>query len=278
MIATVSLLASASLVTPPPRLTRPAVAIEPALGRFDPLGLEGAGRDAIFEQEHSAATLKAMGLAAILAAQPEAAMAKGGAYGIWEGRIVSLAHPTVMALVYATSAFAAFSGWQWRRLRELGGEITALKAELKGPKAKLDALGEGESPPAALATQVKELEAQVEALTATRKELAGGDFRDKHYQAGALVLGLGTSFAIEGPINTFLRAQKLFPGPHLYAGAGVVVCWAMAASLVPQMQNGKDAARYGHMAFNALALGLFTWQIPTGWEITQKVVQFTKFP
>ena len=97
-------------------------------------------------------------------------------------------------------------------------------------------------------------------------------------QVGSVVLGLGTAFAIEGPVNTFLRAQKLFPGPHLYAGAGIVVCWAMAASLVPLMQKGKESARVGHMAFNALALGLFTWQIPTGWEITQKVIKFTKFP
>jgi len=57
------------------------------------------------------------------------------------------------------------------------------------------------------------------------------------------VLGLGTAFAVEGPINTFLRAQKLFPGPHLYAGAGIVVCWALAASLVPLMGKGNDNAR-----------------------------------
>ena len=79
-------------------------------------------------------------------------------------------------------------------------------------------------------------------------------------EAGALVLGLGTSFAIEGPVNTFLRAQKLFPGPHLYAGAGIVVCWAMAASLVPMVGKGSDAARYGHVAFNFVAIVLFTWQ------------------
>ena len=95
-----------------------------------------------------------------------------------------------------------------------------------------------------------------------------------------MILGLGTAFAIEGPVNTFLRAQKLFPGPHLYAGAGVVVCWAMAASLVPLMEKGgrQDSARIAHMSFNALALGLFTWQLPTGWEITQKVIEKTSFP
>jgi hypothetical protein len=52
----------------------------------------------------------------------------------------------------------------------------------------------------------------------------------------------------------------------------------MAASLVPLMTKGNDAARNSHIAFNVLALGLFTWQLPTGWEITQKVIQFTKFP
>lgn len=268
------LLVPTALVTPPtsrPVITRPAK----PLASFDPLGIEAqpAAKSAVPD-----ATMVAAGLAAMLAA-PEAAMAKGGEFGVFEGRIVSLAHPTVMALVYGASAFSAFTGWQWRTLRTIGSDITAAKAELKAPKALLaEHEGKEEAPPAALVAQVAELQSKVDTLTATRKELAEGSFRDKHYQAGALVLGLGTSFAIEGPINTFLRAQKLFPGPHLYAGAGIVVCWAMAASLVPLMQNGKDAARYGHMAFNALALALFTWQIPTGWEITQKVVKFTKFP
>merc|ERR1712151_1047236 len=112
--------------------------------------------------------------------------------------------------------------------------------------------------------------------TATRKELANGGFRDKHYQVGSVILGLGTSFAIEVPVNTFLRAEKLFPGPHLYAGAGVVVALAMAASLVPMMQKGENWARNAHIAFNILAIGLFTWQLPTGWEILLKVIKFTK--
>jgi len=277
LIATCALLSTSALLTPPtPRLVRPAS--PPALFG-DPLELRTEPSRSAFAEEARLATI---GLAALVAAQPEAAMAKGGAYGIWEGRIISLAHPAIMVCVYAATAFSAFSGWQWRRLREIGGEITALKAELKGPSAQIAAHeGEGDTPPPpALVAQANALQTQIDELTATRKELANGDFRDKHYQAGALVLGLGTSFAIEGPINTFLRAQKLFPGPHLYAGAGIVVCWAMAASLVPLMQKGnsQDAARYGHMAFNGLALALFTWQIPTGWEITQKVIQFTKFP
>jgi len=201
-------------------------------------------------------------------------MAKGGEFGIFEGRIVSLAHPTVMALVYAASAWSAYTGYQWRRLREIGTEISALKAQQKPLTLTAEQVEAGEAPGA----EYKALEAKIAELTATRKDLAGSNFRDKHYQVGSVVLGLGTSFAIEGPVNTFLRAQKLFPGPHLYAGAGIVVCWAMAASLVPLMAKGQDAARNGHIAFNVLALGLFTWQLPTGWEILLKVIKFTKFP
>jgi len=167
---------------------------------------------------------------------------------------------------------------------KLGAEITELKAKQREPQATLNALmagaAEGTAPPgtSALRAELAGLQEQIESLSASRKELASAGLRDKHYQVGSVILGLGTSFAIEGPVNTFLRAQKLFPGPHLYAGAGVVVSWAMAASLVPLMSKGKESARIAHIAFNSLALGLFTWQLPTGWEITLKVIKFTKFP
>ena len=244
---------------PAPRLTHAKMSLSDERPIFgDPLELGDRAEAAAAPPD---ARLAALGVAALLASAPEAAQAKGGEFGVFEGRIISLAHPTIMAFVYGLSAFSAFTGWQWRQLREIGTEITAVKAELKELEAKA-VVAEGETAPASLVASISEHQAKVDALTATRKELAQGDFRDKHYQAGALVLGIGTSFAIEGPVNTFLRAQKLFPGPHLYAGAGIVVCWALAASLVPLMQKGnsQDAARYGHMAFNGLALALFTWQ------------------
>lgn len=56
-------------------------------------------------------------------------------------------------------------------------------------------------------------------------------------------------------------AGKLFPGPHLYAGAAIVVLWATAASLVPSMQKGNDTARNAHIALNTLNLALFAWQV-----------------
>ena len=72
--------------------------------------------------------------------------------------------------------------------------------------------GEAEAAPPALTAELASLTSQIDELTTTRKELASSDLRAKHYQVGSVILGLGTAFAIEGPVNTFLRAQKLFPG------------------------------------------------------------------
>lgn len=69
-----------------------------------------------------------------------------------------------------------------------------------------------------------------------------------------------------------MRAGKLFPGPHVYAGAACASLWAMAAALVPHMQKGKGWARSAHVALNAINVALFAYyQIPTGLEITKKV-------
>lgn len=111
-----------------------------------------------------------------------------------------------------------------------------------------------------------------------RKELVAGGYRDKHYLWGALLLGGGVTIAIEGCLNTWFRTGKLFPGPHLFAGAGIVALWALAAALVPSMQKGNEGARNAHIALNVLNLLLFAWQVPTGLEITGKVLQFTSWP
>ena len=84
--------------------------------------------------------------------------------------------------------------------------------------------------------------------------------------------------SILGGFNTYFRAGKLFPGPHLFAGAGITVLWAVAAALVPAMQKGNEAARSLHIGLNALNLALFAWQVGTGIEIAIKVWGFTKWP
>ena len=62
-----------------------------------------------------------------------------------------------------------------------------------------------------------------------------------------------------------------FPGPHLYAGVGLVCLWALALLMVPQMQKGSDAARTVHIGANISAIGLFLWQVQSGIPILLKV-------
>jgi Protein of unknown function (DUF4079) len=111
-----------------------------------------------------------------------------------------------------------------------------------------------------------------------RKELVKGNFRERHWNMGSVLLGFGVVIAIEGAVNTYLRTGKLFPGPHLFAGASIVSLWALAAALVPQMQKGNDTARSAHIALNTVNVGLFLWQLPTGFDIVNKVFQFTSWP
>lgn len=102
-----------------------------------------------------------------------------------------------------------------------------------------------------------------------------GDFRDKHWWMGNILLASGVGIAIEGCVNTYMRTGRLYPGPHLYAGATIVALWAMAAALVPAMQKGDNNARNAHIALNVANASLFAWQVPTGLEIVDKVFQFT---
>lgn len=111
-----------------------------------------------------------------------------------------------------------------------------------------------------------------------RKTLLAGKFKDKHEVMGSLLLASGVGIAIEGCVNTYMRTGKLFPGPHLFAGAGIVALWAFAAALVPEMQKGNNTARNLHIAANSANVALFLWQVPTGLEIVDKVFQFTVWP
>jgi hypothetical protein len=84
--------------------------------------------------------------------------------------------------------------------------------------------------------------------------------------------------SVGGALNTYIRTGKLFPGPHLFAGAAITVLWAAAAALVPAMQKGDETARSLHIALNTVNVLLFIWQIPTGLEIVGKVFEFTTWP
>ena len=147
-------------------------------------------------------------------------------------------------------------------------------------EAAVEAAGEEAPPPSpALLASSTEAASAVAQLSTQRSDLAGGNFRDTHYTMGTVLLGIGIPFALEGPVNTYMRAGKLFPGDHVYAGVAICSLWAFAAALVPQMQKGKDWARYGHIGANAITVAMFAYyQIPTGLAIAEKVIANTKFP
>ena len=97
------------------------------------------------------------------------------------------------------------------------------------------------------------------------------NLKDKHATTGSWLLGAGVTVSLLGAFNTYMRAGKLFPGPHLYAGMAVTILWAVAASLVPAMQKGNEAARAGHIALNTVNVALFAWQVS---ERSQLVIMY----
>ncbi|KAG6548785.1 hypothetical protein Mapa_009546 [Marchantia paleacea] len=201
----------------------------------------------------------------------EDANAAGGEYGVLEGRSFALIHPLVMGSLLAFTLYAGYLGWQWRRVRTIQTEISELKKQVK-PVAV--AAGEKSATP----PPPSPLEAEINKLTEERKELVKGNYRDKHFNAGSILLGGGVLTSVGGCLNTYLRTGKLFPGPHLFAGAGITVLWALAAALVPAMQKGDERARSLHIGLNAINVALFLWQVPTGLEIVAKVFEFTTWP
>lgn len=80
------------------------------------------------------------------------ALAVDRQYGILEGTTLALVHPAVMLLLFGTTIYAGWLGWQWRRLREIGAEIRELKKQLPKPDA------EGNVPPSSIDSEIAALE------------------------------------------------------------------------------------------------------------------------
>lgn len=212
--------------------------------------------------QQQAGAVAAAGIVAALA--PAEALAKGGVWGPLEGKVSSLVHPVVMALLFFTTLYTGFLGWQWRQTRLISGELSDLRKTL--PKE------DPEATPAEPSSAVKAIKAKISELDSQRKELIQGGYKDKHFATSSILLGGGVFFTTYGVFNTWFRAEKLFPGPHLFAGTGIVVLWAVSAALVPFMEKGNETARNAHIALNVLNVLLFCWQLPTGLEIAQKVL------
>ncbi|GAV87370.1 DUF4079 domain-containing protein [Cephalotus follicularis] len=198
------------------------------------------------------------------------ALAVNGEFGILEGRSFALIHPIVMGSLFLYTVWAGYLGWQWRRVRTTQNEINELKKQVKPTLVTPDGTPVEAAP--------SPIDLKIQQLTEERKELLKGSYRDRHFNAGSVLLVFGVFESIGGGLNTWIRTGKLFPGPHLFAGAGITVLWAAAAALVPAMQKGSETARNIHIALNVVNILLFVWQIPTGIDIVFKVFEFTKWP
>jgi Protein of unknown function (DUF4079) len=127
-------------------------------------------------------------------------------WGIFEGRIGSLLHPTMMVGLLTLSVYTAVLGFNWRRQRTIGDDITALKKTLPnlgGASSIKEAIAAAKSAESVDYQLINKLEAaipiqqDIDALTAERKELSQGNNRDRHFSQGTLLAFLGTAFAIE---------------------------------------------------------------------------------
>jgi len=147
----------------------------------------------------------ALTTASVWAATASASLAAGPDWGIFEGRTLSLVHPAMMASLLVYSLYTAFLGFQWKRQRTLGDEISALKKSLPVadvPGALATAKEAGDSAEVSKLESAMSTVKEIESLTQERKDLAAAGPRDKHYAQGALLAFLGTAFAIEVRLST----------------------------------------------------------------------------
>lgn len=105
-----------------------------------------------------------------------------------------------------------------------------------------------------------------------RKELIQKRFNIRHHQTSSILLSLLVIGAIAAMAVTYINNGKLFVGPHLLAGLGMLALIATSAALVPFMQQGQDWARSTHIALNIFLLGLFGWQAVSGVQIVTKII------
>ncbi|AUC61238.1 protein of unknown function DUF4079 [Cyanobacterium sp. HL-69] len=106
-----------------------------------------------------------------------------------------------------------------------------------------------------------------------RKELIKGNFINRHHKVGSLFMALIVLGTVGGMAVTYINSGKLFVGPHLLAGLGMMAMVTTSASLVPYMQKGSSFARFSHVGLNMTMLGIFAWQAFTGVQIVQKIIE-----
>lgn len=105
-----------------------------------------------------------------------------------------------------------------------------------------------------------------------RKELVKSKVTKRHFDTSASIFAIMTLATFSGMANTYTRTGKLFPGPHLYAGLGLVTLMSFMSALVPQMQAGKLWAKNAHFTLAFPVVILFAWQVNSGMTIVGKLL------
>ena len=196
----VSFAATASAFSPissKVRVVSPLTEKNTEVASFDPLNLSS-------EETNDFDFKPAMASLAAMAALAPDANAAGPDWGIFEGRTGSLLHPVIMGGTFLFSLSTALLGFQYRRQRTMGDEISGLKKTLPnlgGAGTLSAAIAQAEeAEDSSLAAQLKgalPIQAEIDALTAERKDLASKKLKDSHFSQGTLLAFVGTSFAIE---------------------------------------------------------------------------------
>ena len=231
---------------------------------FDPPGLSSSESpppplDGIVDREwdrrSSSAAIAAAAAAASLLLTSSPAWADSPDWGLFEGRTGSLLHPVAMISMFALSASTALLGFQWKRQRTLGDEISSLKKtmpDLGGAASAVEALRAAESAEVVDASYVRSLrggvetEAKVAELTKERKELANAGPKDKHFNQGALLLFVGTAFAIEVGFSSFSLPPSCCP--FLFASRGLLHMLSFASPRLLTFPLPPPAPRSSHSA------------------------------
>lgn len=156
------------------------------------------------------------------------------AYCDGQGKSASLLHPVMMFSLLALSVSTAILGFQWRRQRTMGDEISSLKKSLPSlggagsiSEALAEARAANDSNQVSVLTAALTTEQDIAALTNERKELAAAGPKDKHFSQGALLAFLGTAFAIE------VRKQDELWYMHQRANSDTFVLFTDGGNRVP---------------------------------------------
>jgi hypothetical protein len=107
-----------------------------------------------------------------------------------------------------------------------------------------------------------------------RKALVKAKVTSRHFAVASTLGAIMTLFTFEAMANTWARTGKLFPGPHLYTGLGLVAAFSCTATLVPYMQKGEGWARNAHLAVGISIVALFGSQAKTGMDIVAKLLKW----